>query len=109
MTFEELRKQFEKNFRTLLFSLKRNKTGEYISMATFQAWGGYKICAKINGILNNDVDVFKDENYSDIKCDEKPLYSNGVKCIKCGRDVQLSSRQLRPICPYCDFIISKKV
>ena len=61
MTLEELRLQFEREYKLMSFSVERHENGEYVFMSTFQAWGGYKVCAKVNKILDECVDILNEE------------------------------------------------
>lgn len=59
----KLRGQFEYEYTSKKFYLERNGvTGEYRNSSTFQAWGAYKLCAKLNGILPEGFDIYSDES-----------------------------------------------
>jgi hypothetical protein len=62
ITINELRKQFEYEFMSRMFSLERNaETGEYRSPHTFQAWGAYKLCAILNGVLPKNYNIYGED------------------------------------------------
>lgn len=62
-TLVKLREEFEHMAKSSMFSIKRNKHGEYMG-TTFCLWAGYWECAKINGIiLGEDADVLKMNNF----------------------------------------------
>ncbi len=61
-TIEQLRNQFEYQYYSKMFDLKRNhNTGQYLRPTTFQAWCAYKLCASLNGILPSEFDIFSKE------------------------------------------------
>lgn len=60
-TLQELREQFEYEFKSRYFSLERKASGEYQNARTFQAWCAYKLCALLNGVIPPDIDIYSDE------------------------------------------------
>ena len=62
MTIDELRKQFEYEFKSRKFYLDRNtKTGEYKNSSTFQSWGAYKLCAILNGVIPKECNIYGED------------------------------------------------
>lgn len=60
-TISELRQQFEYEYYKRLFYLERNSSGEYRNPLTFQAWGAYKLCALLNGVIDPGTDIFGED------------------------------------------------
>lgn len=60
-TIDELRADFEKMAKSSMFNVQRYSSGEYESRGrnTFILWAGYWECAKKNGIIPDDSDVLK--------------------------------------------------
>lgn len=61
LTIEELRSQFEYEYKSRYFYLERNSSGEYRNPLTFQAWGAYKLCASLNGVIDSKIDIYSKE------------------------------------------------
>lgn len=60
-TLQELREQFEYEYLSRYFILERNSIGEYRNPLTFQAWGAYKLCALLNGVIDPSIDIYSKE------------------------------------------------
>jgi len=60
-TISELRQQFEYEYYKRLFYLERNSSGEYRNPLIFQAWGAYKLCALLNGVIDPGTDIFGED------------------------------------------------
>lgn len=62
-TIKQLRDEFERKAEFCMFDLRRNeKSGEYLSMPTFNFWAGYWECAKENGVIVGGDADFRNRN-----------------------------------------------
>lgn len=62
LTIDELRSQFEYEYKSRYFYLDRLSPGnEYRNALTFQAWCAYKLCAKLNGVIDPRTDIYCSE------------------------------------------------
>lgn len=61
LNIQDLRNQFEYEFKSRYFYLDRQHSGEYRNPLTFQAWCAYKLCASLNGVIDPNFDIYSKE------------------------------------------------